>query len=247
MDNNKCVNENKWFLEFGDYKFDMKDDSNREKSLALGRFLGYVASSGISRGHPKINENEITVFACSTVDMNINSIVNMNNIANDIELFTGEKAKIEEDLYMFNASHFNLPAPRGPTSTTWMGISTNDKFAKSFLKLPKSSYNYPDFLFDDNCPLVIIREFLGGNFGGDADYYKDEVRMPKDVDFLCIKKIQFLMIKLNVDIATEIYFNLKTGVIKNFMIKVINKDIFHENIGFRYRQKYVIANTLIYI
>ena len=247
MDNNKCVNENKWSLKFGDYKFDMKDNSNREKSLALARFLGYVATMHHHRGIPKINENTITVYAYSEVDMNINSIVNMNNIANDIELITGEKAKIEEDLDRFDNGHYCTPAPRLPNSNTWMGISTNDKFAKSFLKLPKSSYNYPDFLFDDNCPLAIIREFLGGNFGGDADYYKDEVRMPKDVDFLCIKKIQFLMIKLNVDIATEIYFNLKTGVIKNFMIKVINKDIFHENIGFRYRQKYVIANTLIYI
>ena len=234
MDNNKCVNENKWFLEFGDYKFDMKDDSNREKSLALGRFLGYVASSGISRGHPKINENEITVFACSAVDMNINSIVNMNNIANDIELITGEKAKIEEDLDRFDNGHYCTPAPRLPNSNTWMGISTNDKFAKSFLKLPKSSYNYPDFLFDDNCPLSIIREFVGGNFGGEAYFLSDNiVEMGIDIDLNGLEKIQFLMIKLNVDIAVHTIY--ETPQLKRYKIKPRDKNIFHKNIGFRYR------------
>ena len=29
-------------------------------------------------------------------------------------------------------------------------------------------YCFPDYIMDPNCPLVLIREFLGGLFGGDG-------------------------------------------------------------------------------
>jgi len=152
--------EDDWSLEFGDFKFNMEDDRERERSLAFARILGYVHTDGC------LCKTTREDYICVVY---MGSIMDAYTILDDIELVTGKRPKIVDN-YSEN------------TKCNTYNINLSGSFAKSLSQLPgmmtgrktTQEASYPDFLFDEACPKSIIREFLGGCFGGDgwAPHYR---------------------------------------------------------------------------
>ena len=150
--------EDDWTLEFGDYKFNMENDREREKSLAFARILGYIHTDGCLSRVERTNGN--TEYKCLVY---MGSMIDGNSMLDDIELVTGKRPKIIDN-YSEN------------TNSHTYNINLSDTFARSLITLPGMAIgrkttqetNYPEFLFDELCPKSIIREFLGGSFGGDG-------------------------------------------------------------------------------
>ena len=238
----KLQNENDWSLEVGDYKFNMTNEHDREQALAFARFLGYMQTNN-SAGHCKINKDEIVVHTHHLYDANI--------IADDIELITGVRGRIIENENWFN-SHAYSPAIRVPNSTVSLGVHTNETFAKSIKNLQVSSNSYPNFLFDEFCPLSIIREFLGGIFGG-AGWYLDKSNNSITLgQATCIKKMKqlnSLIEKFGINVIISGTCNtLLTD--KNdeqvYIVATINDfERFQKKIGYRYNYSKLLRLELI--
>ena len=146
--------EKKWKL----LDYTMDTYINREKTLAFCRILGFILSDGtISRYKNKYN---ITIIS-SSVD--IGTLIDAKIFVSDIKLITDKEPLIGD----YKGSDI-----KGNTYT--VGIPS--VLIKQIVKLDgvmigkrsHQSYTLPEFLFDSKCPLSVIREFLGGLFGGDG-------------------------------------------------------------------------------
>ena len=71
--------EDEWNLEFGDYKFNMEDDRERERSLAFARILGYIHTDGCLSKVERTNGN--TEYKCVVY---MGSMIDANSILDDI-------------------------------------------------------------------------------------------------------------------------------------------------------------------
>jgi DNA-directed RNA polymerase II subunit RPB2 len=139
--------EKDWSLKVGEYEFNFNDNFNREKSLAFARVLGYLSTDG--------------TICCSNNTyvgrINTGLLLDAEGIVNDIEIITNKSPKISQDHLTYN---INIPSELINNIVQLEGLMTGRRTTQE-ASLPK-------FLFDDNCPKVIIREFLGGFFGGDG-------------------------------------------------------------------------------
>jgi len=238
--------EKDWSLEFGKYKFDMKNNLNRERALAFSRVLGYIHTDGCLS---KVNRsNGDTEYKCLVY---IGSKCDVNTILDDIELITGKRPKVQESTENSKAKTFN--------------INLSDTFAKSLTQLKGMSVGrrtiqettYPEFLFQENCPKSIIREFLAGSFGGDgwAPFYnggkKNTLTNVMFSQAACVefenelteKMNQFirLMKSLNVDAEISRTRNCEQNTEEykerpriSIEVKVKSNEQFRKNIGFRH-------------
>ena len=77
--------EDDWSLEFGDFKFNMEDDRERERSLAFARILGYVHTDGCLCKTTREEYKCVVYMGC---------IMDAYTILDDIELVTGKRPKI---------------------------------------------------------------------------------------------------------------------------------------------------------
>ena len=235
--------EDEWFLEFGDYKFNMEDDRERERSLAFARILGYLHTDGC------LCKTSREVYRCVVY---MGCTMDANTMLDDIELVTGKRPKISDN-YSEN------------TNSHTYNINITSKFAQSLSKLSGMMYGrkttqeptYPDFLFDDACPKSIIREFLGGCFGGDGwtvHYEKGlkncftKVKFSQSIaddfkDSMEAKMNQFIKLMKIVGVDAEIcrirecvqhcqeYIDRPRS---SFELKVKSNENFRKNIGFRH-------------
>jgi len=147
----------KWAKGSKTWKLDTPQE--REKTLALVRILGFITSDG------HLTKDGNTSYAC------IGSNYDLECFQNDYELLVGEKAKYSEQSIENSYGHQFL-------------LRLNTKFTKYIQNFKirgnktKQSKKLPDFILDENCPKSILREYLGGLFGGDGhvprlDYRKD--------------------------------------------------------------------------
>jgi DNA polymerase elongation subunit (family B) len=158
-----CSLEKEWKLEVEGYNFNMKDELEREKSLAFARMIGYILADGsiyettCSRGYTRkcVEACFGTLFDALTFKRDI-------NLFSDIDVTIRKRdGNGDEDREKKGTTQcITLPA-----KISYMIHSLEDimvgKRSTQEIKLPK-------FILDDNCPLSIIREFLGGLFGGDG-------------------------------------------------------------------------------
>ena len=140
----KC---NLWCLRVGDLLFKTDTIENYNKTLILAKLIGYLITDG-SICKNKNSYNSI-VF--------LGHMIDVDNFVKDLKLLCNTKQT--------NFKHKNLYGVRIPASLTkhiveLEGILIGKKVIQS-AKLP-------DFILDENCPLPIVREFLGGLFGGDG-------------------------------------------------------------------------------
>jgi len=131
--------------------FDLTTLENRNKTLALSRMIGYILSDGHIH---KDRRNGGSIY--------IGTIVDLNNFIKDYELITG-----------------NTPVFHDRTSEKWGSIfSINLRTELTHLlreikgmcigKKTTQPICFPQFITESNCPVSVVREFLGGLFGGDG-------------------------------------------------------------------------------
>lgn len=148
--------EKDWSLNVGEYEFNFKDTFNREKSLAFARVLGYLSTDGTICYSNKKYVGRI----------NMGHILDAEGIVNDIEILTNKSPKISQDHITYN---INIPSELINNIVKLEGLMTGRRTTQE-ASLPK-------FLFEENCPKSLVREFLGGFFGGDchSPYINDKL------------------------------------------------------------------------
>ena len=237
---------NGWKLKVGKLEFKTDTFEEYNKTLIFAKILGLI----ITDGHVSIN-NIASVYLGHIFDIKsfINDFKQIYNLNYDLDNFYKNEYKCKNNRY-----HINLPL----------------SFTKELMKIPgiligkktNQVASLPDFILDENCPLPIIREFLGGMFGGDghtcilskhrgkrdvltsisfsqsrtSDYKDSLVKYMEDIKMLLSK---FGINKITIQNLKEIT-NSKN---KNYENKVyqstLHLDIdeltnFHSKIGFRY-------------
>ena len=146
-------NEKDWKLEFGDYSLNMKNEHEREKSLAFARILGYLYTDGCISKTSR-NDHSGNIICGSLIDI--------NNILEDIFILTGKNPKIQDCYSIRGGSTYAIGVPYHLLNSIikLKGILIGKKTTQE--------QSYPEFILNDNCPLSFIREFLGALFGGDG-------------------------------------------------------------------------------
>jgi len=139
-----------WSLQSADYTFDMSTPLNREKSLAFARILGYTLTDGC------ISKRDDLIHGYAST-LNMGHDIDAQSVQDDIFLITGKRPK-----YTLHKGTINirLPASLSGAIGKLPGVQ-NGKRVGQAITIPEF-LNYPD------CPNSILREFLGGLFGGDG-------------------------------------------------------------------------------
>jgi DNA-directed RNA polymerase II subunit RPB2 len=131
--------EKQWTLDAGNISLSMKDSNSRLFALAYVRVLGYLFISG--------------ALSDNSGFLSIRDPLDVGAIVNDIYLLTGSDPFFE---FMECGYLITLPSILAQSYETLHRFSRYEYFFKE----------YPQFIAHENCPLSIVREFLGGLFGG---------------------------------------------------------------------------------
>lgn len=138
-----------WELNVKDFHLHCKTKNDYLKSLAFARIIGYI----ITDGHvPENIDKCASIFLGHTIDV--------NSILQDLEYFMS----------------VNYGKDYKPRTKNYYLVSLSSKFTRVLKNIPGilcgrrvcQTGSLPDFILDPNCPKPIIREFLGGLFGGDG-------------------------------------------------------------------------------
>jgi DNA gyrase/topoisomerase IV subunit B len=136
-----------WTLQAGTMKFSLGTKSEIDKTLAFSRILGLL----LSDGHFDTTYSEIYT----------GNIGDCNSIVSDAKM-------------LVDPNHIKVYGLT-PTRGTW-AIRFRTEFMKNCTSLEgvisgkrvSQKGSLPAFITDINCPLIVVREFLGGLFGGDG-------------------------------------------------------------------------------
>lgn len=139
-----------WSLTSAGDTFNMTTPLNREKALAFARILGYTLTDGCV-----YEREDLTYGYASTLCMGHD--IDAAAVQEDIFLITGKKPT-----YTVSKGTVNilLPASLSDAIGCLPGVQSGVRASQEV--------SFPDFLNDPNCPKSVIREFLGGLFGGDG-------------------------------------------------------------------------------
>ena len=235
---------NKWYLEtyngLKSEKWTVDSYENRIKTLALMRILGFI----ICDGHiPEIKNNQAQIYLGNMFDINTfiedYMLVSENNIRPKINDNTSEKWGLSYSIRLCS----KLTNLLRNISGIVIGKKVNQE------------RTIPDFLLDDDCPKSIIREFLGGLFGGDGHSPKLDIRKgertcidgvalswtteSKNLDSLLktFNNIQKLLTKLGVNNSyIDGPYKPTSGPEDRFYYRLHlpSNTSFNNNVGFRY-------------
>jgi DNA-directed RNA polymerase II subunit RPB2 len=151
-----CPNEAAWSLDLGDfYSFTMDTTISRERALAFARILGYLHTDGCLSLSESRGEYKAVLY--------MGSLLDATSIMADIVAVTGKTPKIADCESSTNGSKtytIYLPNPFARGLAELEGMTVGRRTTQ-----PAS---YPAFLFEEECPTSVIREFLAGCFGGDG-------------------------------------------------------------------------------
>jgi len=164
-----CDLEKEWKLEVEDYVLNMKNREERDKSLAFARMVGYILSDGsIYESTCKRGYIRKCTEAC------FGTMFDALTFKRDINLFSEVDVTIRKRDGNGNGNG-NGNKEREAKGTT-LSITIPANLSKMFHSLEDiivgkratQEMKFPKFILDNKCPLSIIREFLGGLFGGDG-------------------------------------------------------------------------------
>lgn len=126
-----------------DYKFlsyNLSNQQDRMKASALARLIGYVLTDG--------SLNKI---------LYLGHLIDAENVLEDVKLLTGKTPTIIKNKKIFQ---IHLPVEIYKQISLLTPIQKGGKV--------RNIMEIPEFIFDDNCPLFLIREIVAGMFGGDG-------------------------------------------------------------------------------
>tara|TARA_Y100001970_G_scaffold284652_1_gene402458 strand:- start:2160 stop:7364 length:5205 start_codon:yes stop_codon:yes gene_type:complete len=140
---------NGWTLQVGKLKLYTHNKNEYLKTLAFARMIGILITDGNIYCNMKTNTPRMCVY--------LGHLLDVEGFIYDLKLFCDTKQK--------NYTHKNLYYVQIPTI-----------LAKNIIQLPgilkgrrvNQPGTLPNFITDPSCPRPIVREFLGGLFGGDG-------------------------------------------------------------------------------
>ena len=138
---------NGWELQVGELTFKTDTKENYLKSLIFAKMLGYI----ITDGHISNKDNKIkcTVFLGHMIDVR-SFMKELSKLC-----YTGQRQFKDKNLY-----RVHIPSEISKHIIKLPGILCNKRSCQTAC--------LPDFILDPTCPKPIVREFLGGLFGGDG-------------------------------------------------------------------------------
>ena len=208
-----------WVLQTTNYKYNCNNIHEYYKSMAFSRILGLFLST---------NWGELN-FNCSTFHQN-----DFNSLACDIQLLSDTFTKSIQ-------TKISIPSKLLNSILNLDGVT---------LKNNTSFFNFsiPKFILDIKCPIGIVREFLGGIFGGDGiapmlsplnifTYIKFSQKTScthLDDTMSNMKQMLTLLKRFNINNTFINHHKIKNGLIVNLYISQIDLIKFTDTIGFRY-------------
>jgi len=146
---NEEINECQgWSLEVGDMLLETNTQKNYLDTLAFMRILGYMTADG-------------GLYSSEASDLygvlNLGHLVDVKTLLDDLNIFgiTGQKKFRHGKCF-----RVKMPSELVNNIIKLDGVCYGNKI--------EQSSSLPQFLLEPNCPKPIIREFLGGLFGGDG-------------------------------------------------------------------------------
>ena len=152
-----CPNEKKWTLEVDGYTFNFLSSEERSKTLAFSRILGYVLADG------SIYRNKNTGRVSS--EAYFGTMVDANIFKEDLKLVLKTLKYDSIGCRQRTTSKGTCIYVTIPTCISRIFASISGVMIG---KRSSQTTKLPEFLMDDSCPKSVIREFLGGLFGGDG-------------------------------------------------------------------------------
>ena len=139
----KC---DKYNIHVGEYEFTTDNLENYEKTLSFSRILGFLLTDGCI----SLDKNKACVCMGNKLDIEI--------FLNDLEKVCGKRPKITES------------NPSSHCSAIMYNVYIPFKLTRGIVSLKGVVKDeiFPEFILSPDCPLPILREFLGGMFGGDG-------------------------------------------------------------------------------
>jgi ribonucleoside-diphosphate reductase beta chain len=139
--------EMKWSLSLGEFGT-LNVTTEKEKAMAFARLCGYIITDG-SVALCKYGRPNMRCWSGTDIGKSL--------ILDDVELLTGIRPKVGA-----NVHSVNIPQKFG------RAIYETDPLAFEAGARINKPYHLPSWVTDPNCPKIIVREFLGGLFGGDG-------------------------------------------------------------------------------
>lgn len=239
--NEEIQNCHKWNLIVGDLLFETNNVENYKKTLVLSKLIGYL----ITDGYISTDKQKCGIY--------LGHMIDVNSCLNDLKLLcdTSQTKFNNENLY-----RINIPKNLSTDILKLKGILVGKRINQPAM--------LPEFILDEDCPLPVVREFLGGLFGGDghtchlglhrgkrdvlSSVSFSQSKKAEHIDSLMImmQDIQKLLARFGITKTTiqkskettysKKNFNCDTD--KSFQLTLhldINELVaFHEKIGFRY-------------
>jgi DNA-directed RNA polymerase beta subunit/intein/homing endonuclease len=142
--------DNDWSLEVGSYKFDIRDNTEYTRAMSYARIVGYIMADG------HIPQEGSTM---STAIIYLGHMIDVQQVLLDIQTVNGSDIqrnwRTARNLYTIN-----LPPALTDALVKTQGLVRGRKVTQPSC--------IPEFILDKRCPPLIVREFLGGLFGGDG-------------------------------------------------------------------------------
>ena len=188
-----------WSLNAGSLKLNCKTEKDYLKSLAFARIIGYLTTDG----HIKNDENSGSIC--------LGHMIDVEGLIDDLKYF---QKNLQKNYKVKNKNFYTVYLQTNfiKNVAKLKGIATGNKYDQDI--------ELPEFILDKKCPLPIIREYLGGLFGGDGhtcvlglhrgkrdtltSISFSKSRMPKHLKSLekTIKKLQYLLKKFGIKKTT---------------------------------------------
>lgn len=149
--------EQSFAFKVGHLQFCMRNRRSRARTLAFMRLLGFITGQSLS--HFCINDR---YCRCCTCGESISTVsrIDAECVANDIELLVRRRSDIVTRDYGSNVIRFHVSLPP---------LLVQHFHAMGIMCRKSNSMQYPnvqEFLTQSSCPKSVIREYLGGLFGG---------------------------------------------------------------------------------
>ena len=132
-------------LSVGNLTFTMDTPRERLRTLAFVRLLGHLLSDG-------------SISLLGQGRMHVGQAMDREAVLDDVELLTGYRPAATR--YDERKWTIVLPKPLTDAISTLPGVRTGRRI--------QQAPTLPAFVLDENCPLAVVREFLGGVFGADG-------------------------------------------------------------------------------
>ena len=252
-----CPMEKGWSLDVEGHTFTMEDPTEREKSLAFARMLGYILADGSIYMTTK-KDSKWGPLAC--VEACFGTMMDATAFKMDMMKLSGVDVKIRK-----------RSRPNSMKGTTFT-IALPSVLAKMIHSLEDivvgkrctQEMKLPSFILDGECPLSIVREFLGGLYGGDgtAPFFRQPVNMFGNMEFkwtitekylesmkIVFENLQKLHMRLGVNTnlcdPLQVKYRNPDAIIPSsfeqqprydfkLIISMFDTLSFHQKIGFRY-------------